>query len=145
MGEGKDMNRRNFLKSVGGAAIVGALGLGAKKLVDLDKAWTKENRKHIKKGEAIITKKVSQEGSTGVGYHPVSVGPDFGGGFRSDTEPDSYKIIINFNGKEIEKKVSKQEFDSYQEGQKIPVVYNEKTMEITSTKKEIIEYYRQNP
>ena len=143
MGEG--MSRRDFLRGARDLVGLAALGFAANKIVGLNESVSQENKEHMKIGEAVIVKKVSLEGETGVDYRPVSVSPDLGGGFRSSTEPDEYKIVISFNGKEIEKEISsKREFDEYTEGEKIPVVYDDRTMEITSIEKVVIEHYRQN-
>jgi hypothetical protein len=119
------MSRRDFLKTLG-LATAGAVaaGVGLGKLATYER---EEGEKHERLGEAVILEKI---------HHPkaMKVVPT-GKGMMPLPVPEKWSIRVKINNKESEQEITEEEFNSFKEGDKIPVYYDDRTMFVRSLKK----------
>jgi hypothetical protein len=121
----KKTSRRDFLKTLGKAALVGgAAALSVDRLVEGVKKHNekeKEDTKHEQSGEGTIAEKSEDR----------------------FTPPDSllrYKIRVRFEDKEGWAQLTKEEFDACHIGGKIPLVYDDRNKDIWKPKTAIYGY-----
>lgn len=123
------MSRREFLKGTAAVIVGASIGGGLSKLSEFsgEKA-KKENKEHEKRSEGTIIKKNSIPLKKYDDYqYPL--------GNRTTYQFEKWEITLNIFGKENSFFVSKDEFDSYDVGEKINIVYDDRDMQVKSVSK----------
>ncbi len=116
--------RREFLKGARDVLGIGALAFGAKNLVDAGKEGKPVSEKIQ---EAEITKKIPIGGNMRPTFNSTAPGVSLGEGITLQPAPEEYRISLKIPNQNTEQEIeiTKEEFNSYQIGQKIKVRYTE--------------------